>query len=182
MKFSDHDKPNKETTTVTLRISTDIINLLHSETEQKKISLNNLIAKILNEYMEWEQYKDKIGMVCLPKPVISELFQRITDDEVIALAENIGKRAMLDVAQFMKNISDIDSFLNWFETRMKNSSVQVSRTIRNNIIYFAIKHDMGMKWSLYYKTMLESIFWESFRTVIDFTLSDGILKFNIRIP
>ena len=182
MKLPDYDEPKKETTTVTFRISTNIINLLHTETEQKNISLNSLIAKILNEYIEWEQYKNKIGMVCLPKSVVSELFQRMTDDEVIALAENMGKGAMLDVAQFMKNISDIDSFLNWFETRMQNSSVQVSRTVRNNTIYFALKHDLGMKWSLYYKTILESIFWKTFRTVTDFTISDAILKFNIRIP
>ena len=91
MKLPDYDEPKKETTTVTFRISTNIINLLHTETEQKNISLNSLIAKILNEYIEWEQYKNKIGMVCLPKSVVSELFQRMTDDEVIALAENMGK-------------------------------------------------------------------------------------------
>jgi hypothetical protein len=182
MKLSDYDEPKKETTTVTFRINTNIMSLLHTETEQKNISLNSLIVKILNEYVEWEQYKNKIGLVCLPKPVVSELFQRMTDDEVIALAENIGKRAMLDVAQFMKNISDIDSFLNWFETRMQNSSVQVIRTVRNNTVYFALKHDLGMKWSLYYKTILESIFWESFKTIINFTMSEGILKFNLRVP
>ena len=164
---------------MTFRISKNIIDLLHSESEKKKISLNALVAQILNRYVEWEQYENKTGMVSLPRPVITELFQKMNEEEIVALAKTKGKEAMLDVALFMNNIGDLDSFLKWFEIRMQNSSIQINRTIQNNINYYVFKHDLGRKWSLYYKTILESIFRESFGTPTEIAISDSILKFSV---
>jgi hypothetical protein len=118
-------------------------------------------------------------MVSLPRPVITELFQKMNEEEIVALAKTKGKEAMLDVALFMNNIGDLDSFLKWFEIRMQNSSIQINRTIQNNINYYVFKHDLGRKWSLYYKTILESIFRESFGTPTEIAISDSILKFSV---
>lgn len=118
-------------------------------------------------------------MVSLPKPVVSELFEKMNEEEVIALAENRGKNAMLDIALFMNNIGNLDSFLRWFEIRMQNSSIQVNRTLENNINYYALKHDLGRNWSLYYKTILESILRDSFATPTEIAISDSILIFRV---
>lgn len=104
----------------------------------------------------------------------------MNDDEVVAMAATMGKGAMLDVALFMNKIGDLDSFLRWLEIRMQNSSIQVSRSVQNGIKHYALKHDLGRKWSLYYKTILESVFHESFGTLPEITISDALLKFSIR--
>ena len=179
MTVADTGKQREDTTTVTFRIGKNIIDLLHKMSEREKISLNALVTRILNEYVEWEQYENKTGMVSLPGPVISELFGKMNEEEIIALAENLGKKAMLDIALFMNNIGDLDSFLRWFEIRMQNSSIQINRTLGNNIDYYALKHDLGRNWSLYYKTILESILRDSFATPTEVTISDSILKFRV---
>lgn len=130
--------------------------------------------------MEWEQYESVTGMVSLPRPIVGELFQKMNENEIVYLAENIGKKAMLDVALYMNDIGDLDSFLRWFEIRMRNSSIQVNRTVQNNITNYVLKHDMGKNWSLYYKTILEAVMRELFHNPIEVTPSDSILKFSIK--
>jgi hypothetical protein len=168
----------EESVTVTFRLTKKIIDLLHKQSEKKKISFNALIGQILDGYVGWEQYKNT-GLVSLPRPIVSELFERLDDEQVVGLAKNLGKKAMMDIAFFMNNISGLDSFLRWFELRMQNSSIQVNRTIENNVVYYAFKHDLGRKWSLYYKTILESIFRESFAIPTEVSISDSVFKFRI---
>jgi len=178
LKINSSDGPREETTTVTFRIKKKIIDSLSAESKKKNISLNALITQILNGYMEWEQYVT--GMVSLPRPVVAELFQKMNENEVVYLAENIGKKAMLDVALYMDDIGDLDSFLKWFEIRMRNSSIQVHRTVQNNVINYVLKHDMGRSWSLYYKTILEAVMRELFHNPMEVTISDSIVKFSIK--
>jgi hypothetical protein len=168
----------EESVTVTFRLTKKIIDLLHKQSEKKKISFNALIGQILDGYVGWEQYKNT-GLVSLPRPIVSELFERLDDEQVVGLAKNLGKKAMMDIAFFMNNISGLDSFLRWFELRMQNSSIQVNRTLENNVVYYAFKHDLGRKWSLYYKTILESIFRESFAIPTEVSISDSVFKFRI---
>jgi hypothetical protein len=58
--------------------------------------------------LEWEQYENKTGMVSLPRPVMAELFEKINDNELLIMAQTVGKKAMLDVALFMDKITDLD--------------------------------------------------------------------------
>jgi hypothetical protein len=179
LKNDSKDELREQTTTVTFRIKKKIIDSLCTESKKKNISLNTLITQILNGYMEWEQYATVTGMVALPRSVVGELFQRMNENEVVYLAENIGRKAMLDVAFFMNDVGDLNSFLKWFEIRMRNSSVQVNRTVQNNITNYVFKHDMGKNWSLYYKTILEAVMRDLFHNPMKVIASDSILKFSI---
>lgn len=118
-------------------------------------------------------------MISLAKPVVAKLFERMTQEEVTDLAVSVGKNAVKDIAIFMGNEIDIDSFLGWFEIRMRGSSAQLTRTTKNDVNTYVIKHDLGLKWSLYHKTILQLILHEFFRRSIDITISDTILKLNI---
>ena len=67
----------------------------------------------------------------------------------------------------MKHSIDIDSFLDWFETRMKTASVEISHQRlfedeNNNIRThsYIIRQDFGRNWSVFHKTILESILQE----------------------
>ena len=82
----------------------------------------------------------------------------MTKEEIIDLATNIGKNAVRDIALFMKGKIDLDSFLSWFESRMKNSFIITRTEEEMHIHKYMIKHDLGENWSLYQKTVLELIF------------------------
>lgn len=55
---------------------------------------------------------------------------------------------------------DVESFLEWFETRMKTSSVEISHQRLDDtskMHYYIIKHDLGKNWSIYHKAIFEYI-------------------------
>jgi hypothetical protein len=94
-----------------------------------------------------------------------QLFENISEDKIVEIASNVGRSAVKDIALFMKHRIDIDSFLEWFETRMKTTSVELSHQRaednNNNIIHsYILKHDFGNNWSIFHKTIFESILQE----------------------
>ena len=75
--------------------------------------------------MEWHIFEPKIGMVPLSKPVIEELFTKMSKEQIVDIATRVGRNEMQNAAMFMKGGKmDLGSFLSWFENRMKNSSVR----------------------------------------------------------
>ncbi len=72
---------------------------------------------------------------------------------------------MKDIALFMKHKMDVESFLEWFETRMRTSSVEISHQRLDDDYKghsYIIKHDLGKNWSIYHMTICESILQEVF--------------------
>jgi hypothetical protein len=114
----------RKTSTFTLRIDEDIIKLLQNESQLQDISLNTLINKILKRYVEWDSYEPKVGMIPMAKPVITNLFNMMSEEEISDLVLNFGKNVVQDIAYFMKMKSDPNSFLTWFEIRMRRSFVE----------------------------------------------------------
>jgi predicted DNA-binding ribbon-helix-helix protein len=150
----------RKTTTMTFRIESDIIQRLKNKAEQDEITLNTLVNHILKRYIEWGMYaEDRIGIVSIARPVAEELFNKMDKEEVVRLATEVGKGAAIDLTLFMKGNLSPSSFIDWFLPRMKNSSASVaSKSNSDGVQSYVIKHDMGENWSLYHKTVVESIF------------------------
>lgn len=100
----------------------------------------------------------------MAKPLVIQLFENINEDKIIEIATNVCKSVVKDIALFMKHRFDIDSFLEWFEMRMKTASVEFSHQMLddngNKTHSYIIKHDFGNNWSVFHKTIFESILQE----------------------
>jgi hypothetical protein len=168
-------RDKRKTSTFTLRIDEDITKLLQNESQLHDISLNTLINKILKRYVEWDSYEPKVGMIPMAKPVITTLFNMMSEEEILDLVSNFGKNVVQDIAYFMKMKSDPDSFLTWFEIRMRRSFVEFNHLQENDRHIYILKHDLGYNWSLYHKKILERIFNEIFNKHVRITISDFML-------
>jgi hypothetical protein len=165
----------RKTSTFTLRIDEDIIKLLQNESQLQDISLNTLINKILKRYVEWDSYEPKVGMIPMAKPVITTLFNMMSEEEVSDLVLNFGKNVVQDIAYFMKMKSDPNSFLTWFEIRMRRSFVEFNHLQEDDNNIYILKHDLGYNWSLYHKKILEKIFNEVFNKPVKIAISNFML-------
>lgn len=170
----------KRTATMTFRIDEHILNQLKKESERRDISLNILVNHVLKQYVEWDMYACKAGMVPVAKPVVSALFDKMTPQETIELASKVGHTAIHDIALFMKSKMDLQSFLSWFEMKMNNSSIEFSHRLVNNTHTYVIKHELGYNWSLYQMTLLEIMFSQVFEKQIDTSIYDTTLTFQFR--
>jgi len=154
---------SRKTTTITLRIDTDVMQNLYNKSRQDDISLNTLFNQVLKRYVEWDMYEGKAGMISLSKPVVKELFQRLSREDLMKMTKEVAKNAVYDIALFMKGGKmDPDSFVSWFLSRMKNCSeitkTDIGEEISERTHTCIIKHDLGENWSLFHKAILESIF------------------------
>jgi hypothetical protein len=165
-------KDNKRTVTMTFRVKEDIMEKLRHNAKSRGISLNMLINQIFKNYADWYMFESKIGMIPLSKPILFELFKDLRKDEVIDIATNIGKIAICDIAIFMNAKMDMDSFMTWFESRMRNSSIGISHLVRARTHTYTIKHDICFNWSLYHKVLLEVIFGELYKKDVDIQISE----------
>ena len=82
----------------------------------------------------------------------------------------IGKSATNDAAIFMKNKMDMASFLSWLGVDMRNPCVEIKHNVDENTQTY--NHELGLNYSLFYKTILESIFSEILGKHIDCSYSD----------
>jgi len=168
--------PARKTSTITFRLDESIIQRLRDESKEREISVNTLVGQALKHYLEWDMYQPKVGFVSVNKPVFVEIFEKMTQKEIVDIATRVGDTAVHDIALFMKGKMDIDSFMSWFEMRMMNSSVQVSHSIEDGHHRHVMKHDLGKNWSLYHKTILELIFHNVFKKKIDIKYSKSMIS------
>jgi hypothetical protein len=170
----------KKTSTMTFRIDDNVLRILRSESERHQISLNTLINQLLKRFVEWDMYESKVGMIPIAKPIVVELFNKMSKEEISKMALDIGKNAVHDISLFMKNKMDLDSFLSWFETRMNSSLTETNHSIQNGFHVYVLKHELGENWSLYHKIILQSIFNEIFVKTVDIQISNTTIRFKFR--
>jgi hypothetical protein len=169
-----------KTSTFTLRIDDETFTSLQTESDSQDITLNAHINKILKRYVEWDTYEPKIDMIPMAKAVIKSLFNLMSEDEISYLVAKFGKNILQDISFFMKMGLDTDSFLIWFENRMKRSFVEFNSAQENDQFKCVLKHDMGLNWSIYHKKILEQIFNNVFNKRIDIEISEFILTFKFQ--
>jgi hypothetical protein len=114
---------------MTFRIDENVIKILRSESKRNQITLNSLVNQLLKRYVEWDMYQPKVGLVPIAKPIVVELFSKMSKEDISTMAKEIGKDVVHDIALFMKNRMDLDSFLSWFERRMASSLTETNHTI-----------------------------------------------------
>jgi hypothetical protein len=172
-----------KTTSLTFRLDEDNVKKLRSEADNQGVSLNSLINQILKSFLEWHIYEPKVGMVPLSKPVVQELFRKMSKEQMMDIATRVGKSEVQNAAIFMKGGKiELYSFLSWFENRMKNSSIQMSHTFdeKSRTHTYIMKHDICENWSLYFKEILQYIFNEVLGKRVDISTSYSMLTFKFK--
>jgi hypothetical protein len=162
-----------KTRSITFRLESSIIEELQTEAEYRETSLNVLINQILRRYSNWERYENKMGMLPVPKIMLSSMM-----DEVIKFGKENG---IEDISTFrnllMKELSQIafiflkDSVLlikkNYnlltvlevLEQYMKVVGINSDHRIDEDGKHiYVIQHKLGENWSLFIKEFLILIF------------------------
>lgn len=171
-------QPTKKTTTITFRLDDELVKKLRTVSSNRQVSNNTLVNQALRRFLEWDIYEPTAGFVLINKKVFTEIFNKAKQQEIIKIASKVGKNEVTNIVLFMKGRMDMLSFLSWFEIRMINSSVQVSHTIQDGSHTYVMKHDIGKNWSIYHKTILESIFQEAFNRKITVKADKSMFSFN----
>jgi hypothetical protein len=169
---------------ITFRIDKDVISTVEQESKRRGINLNNMANQILKSYVDWDMLQARAGMIPIAKPLLVELLNKISNEEIVSIASNVGRNTIKEIVSFMRNKMDLDSFLTWLELWLKKNSTSGynhSTDETTNVHTYIIKHDLGEKWSLYHKTVLEVIFKEVLqKPLINLTSSNMLITFSFQ--
>ncbi len=151
-------KPKKEKTrSITYRLPVKIVEELETEAMQKSISQNVLVRQILEKFIQWDRFSDKIGMIPVPKAILEALGDEMGGkdiDKIIKIIVPIIKKNVM----FIKGDYDLKRCIETLEDYMRASGMISDHRLEGNLHHFIIQHDLGMKWSVFTEQLLKEIF------------------------
>lgn len=171
--LKEYTYQSRKTRSVTFRLDSTVIDELQTEANNREISLNVLVNQILKRYEEWDRYENKIGMIPVPRVILSNLIDKaisiakssgIKDidhyrDEIIKQAADLAFSLMKDSVLFMKKQYNLWVVLSVLEEYMKVSGIKADHKIEGSRKHgFIIQHELGENWSLFTKELLALIF------------------------
>ena len=163
----------KKSQSVTFRLDSKVIDELRTEANNKEVSLNVLVNQVLKRYEEWDRYENKIGMIPVPRVILSNLIDKAISmakssgiknvelyrDEIIKQAADLAFTLMKDSVLFMKKQYNLWVVLSVLEEYMKVSGIKADHKLEGSRKHvFIIQHELGENWSLFTKELLALIF------------------------
>jgi len=156
-KRKPHPPKKEKTRSITYRLPEKIVEELETEAMQKNISQNVLVKQILEKFIQWDRFSDKIGVIPVPKSILESLgvdMEGKDIDEII----NVLKPVIKDNVMFIKGDYDLKRCIETLEDYMKASGMKSDHRIEGELHHFIIQHELGMKWSVFTEQLLKEIF------------------------
>ena len=157
IKRQPHPTKHEQTRSISYRLPTFIVDELETEAMQRETSQNVLVKQILEKYVKWDRFADKIGMIPVPKDVMKTLGEEMEGD-VINKIIDVMLPLIKDWVMFMKGNYDLKRAIEAFEDYMKASGMTSDHRIDGEIHHFIIQHNLGIRWSLFTEMLLKQIF------------------------
>ena len=174
---NEEDKSNLnktvKTRSITFRLESSIIEELQAEAEYRETSLNVLINQILRRYSNWDRYENKMGMLPIPKVILSSIMDEIIRigkekgiEDITAFRTAIIKELSLTAFTFLKDSVllikknyNLITVLEVLEQYMKVVGINSDRRIEEDGKHiYVIQHRLGENWSLFIKEFLTLLF------------------------
>jgi len=146
-----------KTRSITYRLPEKIVDELETEAMQKNISQNVLVKQILEKYIQWDKFADKIGFIPVPNGILKALGDELDGrniDAIIKVVHPIIKNTVM----YMKGGYDLMRCIETLEDYMRASGMKSDHRIEGNLHHFIIQHDLGLKWSVFTEQLLAEIF------------------------
>jgi len=152
-----------------------VVDELQRDSNEGEISLNVLVNQVLKRYVEWNRYENKLGMIPIPKLMLTTLIDeamqiaadaKIADlesyrNKIVNNAAQAALKVMKDSVLFMRKEYSFWTVLDVLRQYMKVAGIVSDHRIETGRKHvFIIQHDLGDNWSLFAKELLTKIFIE----------------------
>jgi hypothetical protein len=173
----DSDAKKTKTETVTFRLPSSLIEKLRMDAELEGISLNNYVAKIFSNHIQWERYERKVGLLPMTEAFLREVLSLLTDEQIVNFAQKLEKQKFTNILAFMKNSHDVEDFVEVMRAWLTVSWMQQNIEVRGGKYYFKIQHSLGTKWSLYVKTLISELSYDILGKKADISIVGDTISF-----
>lgn len=126
---------------------------------QRGISQNVLVRQILEKFVQWDRFGDKIGMIPVPRGILQSLGANMEGEDINMIVD-ILKPVIKDNVMFMKGKYDLKRCIETLEDYMRASGMKSDHRVEGSLHHFIVQHELGMTWSLFTEQLLKEIFHE----------------------
>jgi hypothetical protein len=165
---------------VSFRIEKNYLMRLHSEAKQNNISLNVLINQIIRQYLEWYSIASKIGEIPMQKSILSMFIEKLDASDLVDIARNAADMHFKNVILMFKSEFTVSAWIEALESWIKVAGFPYKHETDSNQHSFIIQHDMGNKFSIFEKELLETVF-NMFKIKPEFDLTNNNITFKFNL-
>ena len=118
-----HPTKKETTRSITYRLPSKIVEELETEAMHKNISQNVLVKQILEKYVNWDRFGDKIGMIPIPKGILDSLGAEMDGEDISEIIKTVLP-IIKDTVLFMKGKYDLKRCIETLEDYMRASGMK----------------------------------------------------------
>ena len=165
---------------ISLRLPSPNLDKLKAAAKIEGLNLNALVNQILAGYLQWDMTASKAGWVVVLAEVIKKLMNELDEKTLYKIAVATADSTK-DVRLMMTGDDTIDGFFSILRNRLRKSGISYMESSEKGMIKFVIHHNMGKKWSFFYKVQHERMLQNLGRpATLDFTESTLIINVKIK--
>ncbi|TLX65800.1 MAG: hypothetical protein E6L00_07505 [Thaumarchaeota archaeon] len=165
---------------ISLRLPSPNLDKLKAAAKIEGLNLNALVNQILAGYLQWDMTASKAGWVVVLAEVIKKLMNELDEKTLYKIAVATADSTK-DVRLMMTGDDTIDGFFSILRNRLRKSGISYMESSEKGMIKFIIHHNMGKKWSFFYKVQHERMLQNLGRpATLDFTESTLIINVKIK--
>jgi hypothetical protein len=138
------------------RIYEDVLDGIKKTARKKETSLNNLINKILKDWLSRDMYFHELGFIPTSKDAIRTWLNRIEEKDLIADAKELGStRAREYIAYFFGDVTiyTLIEFLEIIFSRFQAYQYKID----NKSHCYSINHDISLNYSIFFGELLKAL-------------------------
>jgi hypothetical protein len=144
-----------------------------------QLSLGTLLNQIVSGYMEWDIHAERAGYVTIEKSALKELVDN-NDTEGLVKIATLATKNFKDVLLLTGGNIDLETVLTILENSARRSGFQYRAfNDKGSGKKIIIQHDMGKKWSFFYKERIQEMIKNSGHSAKIDTVDDNKLMIAI---
>jgi hypothetical protein len=159
MSNFDHETPpsisasnnSRYSENISFRIAKVLLNQLRQEAKEDQITLNTLVNKIIDSYVNFTSNAPKAGMIPIHRLCLITLLEGYNEEEVKEIARRFVKAISVQTPLLLRGKYDFEAVLESHRSWIKAAGFQYrySKEPEKNSHTFIVEHDMGRKFSLF---------------------------------
>lgn len=136
------------------------------------------MSQVLNQFIDWNVNSSKAGLIPFPKPLLVAVMEKLSEDEVIAIAKQIAITEVRDIVLLLRQRHTLESFLEVYEAWVRAAGFALRKQNDENGYQYVLQHDMSKKWSLYLAELFRNVF-EGFEKHSSFEITSNSVVFTV---
>ena len=149
-----------ETEHASFRINKKTLESLKTISREDHLSLNTYVNRIFDSHLDWNLLAPEIGWVVMLKSAMKEIIKNLDSETIIQIARNSAEGGAKEIALSMRGKYGVDEWISILKNRAKSSDFTLKEYKEKDLVKLVLYHDMGERWSLFFETYYNTVFFE----------------------